>query len=397
MKRRTAGFLLTLAAAGGCMSSEGDFLGAGMQPRGGMQMNRDYAPVGPWGVPMTTPSMTSSMSSPMSNPAAIMQAGYISDGSGSVLQMSGGCAGGACSLPGAPPMPGGMGGDFGGYAPAGRVNASGYMNPGAPDAAMTATRTQVRFVGPTGAKVGWYIAGPDGNPVLSPAQLDVPGRYNFAQAAIYRLKVSAIPGRPGRELFPSIEVVPSNVKTDAFLSHNVVPVEFTDEDFDQIATGHYITKVIYLPDAQYQSLTGGAEEISSTRLEPGVDPVCEAMRRGHILLVVRVGDINLEVPNSPPLTAPGQFGAPHGAPPPAPMGGHGSAMPVPGPSGLAPASYSMPMQTMPGQMGNTQAPRVSFPQTILPAPRNTGFDMDSAWEQPSRQREGWLDNVIWRK
>ena len=42
---------------------------------------------------------------------------------------------------------------------------------------MQASRTQVRFVGPTGAKVGWYIAGPNG-PVLSPAQLDIPGRYN---------------------------------------------------------------------------------------------------------------------------------------------------------------------------------------------------------------------------
>jgi hypothetical protein len=307
----------------------------------------------------------------------------------------------------------GMGG-MGGFAPGGRVNAFGQLGgAGGPEAGMVATRTQVRFAGPTGAKVGWYIGGPDGKPVLSPSQLDVPGRYNFAQAAIYRLKVSNIPGRPGVELYPTIEVVPSNGKTDAFLSHNVVPVEFTDEDFDQIHSGHYITKVIYLPDAQFQGLSGGAEEITSTRLEPGVDPVCEAQRRGHILLVVRVGSINLDVPNSPPLNAPGQFGAPPVGPqgaPPMPMGGHGHGMapmmqPAPG-NGVAPVGYSVPMQApmmpgqapmMPGQMGPGQAPRVAFPQTVIAAPKGVGFDMDT-YEPPSfRQREGLLDNVIWKK
>ena len=54
----------------------------------------------------------------MCNPAAVMQAGYVSDGN-SMLTLTSGCSGGSCGLPGAPPMGGGMGGgmmDWGGGA-----------------------------------------------------------------------------------------------------------------------------------------------------------------------------------------------------------------------------------------------------------------------------------------
>ena len=187
---------------------------------------------------------------------------------------------------------------------------------------------------------------------------------------MYRLKVSNIPGRPGVELFPSIEVVPVNAKTDAFLSHNVVPVEFTDEDFDQINTGHYLTKVVYLPDAQYMSMTGGAEEISSTRLEPGIDPLCEAQRRGSVLLVVRVGSINMELPNSPPLGAP-TAPMPGGPMPGMPMQGGPMMMPpgappmpggMPMPNGVAPVGYNYPAPPGGAPMMPGQNVRPSFPR-----------------------------------
>ena len=63
---------------------------------------------------------------------------------------------------------------------------------------------------------------------------DLPGRYNFPQGAIYRLKLSNIPGRPGVELYPTLEVGPAMPRTEAFLAHNAIPVQFTDEDFDQV-------------------------------------------------------------------------------------------------------------------------------------------------------------------
>ena len=61
-----------------------------------------------------------------------------------------------------------------------------------------------------------------------------------------------------------------------------------------------MTKVIYLPDPKYQELAvSGVETLVSTRLEPGVDPILEADKRGTILLIVRLGAIDLEMPSSP--------------------------------------------------------------------------------------------------
>jgi len=131
------------------------------------------------------------------------------------------------------------------------------------------------------------------------------------------LKLTNLPGRPGVELYPTLEVGPSGPKTEAFLAHNNVPVEFTNEDFKQIADGNYIVKVVYLPDPQFQDVAGtGTDEILSTRLEPGQDPIQEAVRRGSILLVIRMGNIDQEAPNTPPLSSPAPAGAPPGLIPP---------------------------------------------------------------------------------
>jgi hypothetical protein len=204
------------------------------------------------------------------------------------------------------------------------------------------SRTSIRFLRPAGMKISWYAANAAGGAGFSSTQIDVPGRYNFSQAAIYRLKLTNIEGRPGVSLYPTLEVVPSNAKTDPFLAHSSVPVEFTNEDLDQVAAGNYVVKVIYLPDPQFQDVAaaGGLEEIVSSRLEPGVDPVCEAMRRGSILLIIRLGNIDLELENSPAMDAPNPYM--HQPPPkPAlgpmvPYGPHGPLMganPMMGPGG----------------------------------------------------------------
>ena len=65
------------------------------------------------------------------------------------------------------------------------------------------------------------------------------------------LKLTNIPGRPGVELYPTLEVGPTMPRTEAFLAHNAIPVQFTEEDFDQVLTGNFVTKVIYLPDPEY--------------------------------------------------------------------------------------------------------------------------------------------------
>ncbi|MGL6074521.1 MAG: hypothetical protein ACRC8S_10205 [Fimbriiglobus sp.] len=189
----------------------------------------------------------------------------------------------AMGMPGAVAFPAGMGGPGSGMYP------GMYMG----------GRSQVRFVNPAGMKITWQTGGG-----FSENGLEAPARYNFAQANMYRLRLSGIPNRPGKTYYPTLEVYPANQKTITFLSHNTVPVSFTDEDFDQVNGGNLVVKVIYLPDEKYQDLVPGVDEVVSTRLELGANPIEEANRRGTILAVIRIGNADLQDPNTPPLDAP---------------------------------------------------------------------------------------------
>ena len=155
---------------------------------------------------------------------------------------------------------------------------------------------QVLFHRPEGMQVRWDVQGPA---AFDSVPLVVPGRQNFPQAAIYRLKVTNIPGREGLELYPTLEIGPTTPRTEAYLAHNAIPIQFTEEDFDQVQAGNFVKKVIYLPDPEFQELAlAGVETLVSTRLDPGMDPIVEADRRGAILSVVRLGNKDVELPGT---------------------------------------------------------------------------------------------------
>jgi hypothetical protein len=189
------------------------------------------------------------------------------------------------------PGPGGPPGGPG-YGPGPGAPHMMGLTPGLP---MVRPTSQVRFLGPEGMHVGWQIG-----PGFAENQLMAPSRYNFQQAATYRLKLTHIPGREGLVVYPSLHVYPTLPTTAAYLEHNTLPLRITDEDLDQVETNNFVTKVIYLPDAKYQELAiAGVEELVSTRLLPGQDPVAEADRRGSIMAVLRMGNMDLEMPGQP--------------------------------------------------------------------------------------------------
>jgi hypothetical protein len=349
----TAGGLL--AAAGGCMQmgKTGTFGGAPPSvagcPMGACAAQNPQVvsnAVGPWGQPvMVTDGSDAKPQTEKDHaktslashvwPGGIQRASYETpDGDAPGHAVAGPGAGGYPGGPVPPPgyAPGGPG--PGGY-PGGPVAAPGLVIPpnavaavgaltGGAGAPFTTQRSEIRFVAPAGMKVSWYAPGAGGKGGFAPESLSVPGRYNFVQGAIYRLKINGIPGNVN-DYYPTLEVVPTTVKTAAFLAHSTVPVTFTQDDFDQVDAGNLLVKVIYLPDREFQDLAvTGPYEVVSTRLEPGVDPIAEACRKGSILAIVRLGNINLEAAGTPGMDAPSPY-----APPP----------PHPGPRGVPPGPF----------------------------------------------------------
>jgi hypothetical protein len=329
--------------------------------------------VGPWGQPVTVTAPANLNAEPTGAdyaratlsknfpPEMIYQA--LGAGNGAGFQLTaGGAPVGPPSPPGppGPAIPYGPGGP-GLHNPPGAVAAVGALTGPAP-APFGVFRTEIRFVGPAGTKIAWYAPRPDGKIGFTPQYLEAPARYNFLQSSIYRLKLSDIPNRPGVELYPTLEVKPANIKTATFLAHSAVPVSFSEEDLEQVAAGNFVVKVIYLPDPAFQDLAAtGPDEVVSSRLEPGVDPVLEAKRRGSILAIVRIGNIDLEAPNTPGMDAPPP-GGPHG---PFPPGHAGMPMP-PGAMGMMPPGVPpglMPPGMMPPGMLPPGMTRPGMPPT----------------------------------
>jgi hypothetical protein len=177
----------------------------------------------------------------------------------------------------------------------GPVNGAAYCGPGGPMGPMGPNITsQISFLGVEGGEVAWDVSGQG---MFDSSPLVMPGRQNFAQGAMFRLKLTNLPQREGVELYPTLEVAPVTPRTDAYLAHSPIPIQFTDEDLDQVLSGNYVTKVIYLPDPEFQELAlAGVETLVSTRLDPGVDPIVEADRRGSILAILRMGNLDLQLP-----------------------------------------------------------------------------------------------------
>lgn len=184
---------------------------------------------------------------------------------------------------------GGMGGDgcvacSGGGGGEGGMGMMG-MGPG--------PAVQILFNRPEGMQVLYDIIG-DGTFTSEP--LYVPGRLEFPQGGIYRLKLTNIQGKEGVELYPTIEVANGSPRTGAYLAHNAIPVQFTTDDFEQVLSGNFVTKVIYLPDPDFQGdALVGVDVLVSNRIDPGLDPIIEADRRGAILAIVRLGNKDIEL------------------------------------------------------------------------------------------------------
>jgi hypothetical protein len=232
------------------------------------------------------------------------------------------------------------------------MNQLGGMAQYCPPGAQAGQNTvQILFNRPEAMQVRWDVTGVgnfDSDPLV------LPGRKNFPEGGIYRLKITNVPGREGVELYPTLEVGPATPRTAAYLAHNAIPVQFTEEDFDQVLSGNFVTKVIYLPDPEFQEMAlAGVETLVSTRLDPGVDPIVEADRRGSIMAVIRLGNKDVEMPGTSPdsvssagfVTQAG--GMPDGAMPMG-MSGLGPTGPTPAYiSGVTIPQYGMPMTGTP--------------------------------------------------
>ncbi|MCA9046314.1 MAG: serine/threonine protein kinase, partial [Planctomycetaceae bacterium] len=86
----------------------------------------------------------------------------------------------------------------------------------------------------------------------------------------------------GRRIQMAVKLECGDVKEGIWmcLEGRRIVVDVTQEDFDYVCTGNLLTKVVYLTRGVNDEEFGVLETIASSRLQPGVDPLAEADRRG---------------------------------------------------------------------------------------------------------------------
>ena len=231
---------------------------------------------------------------------------------------------GMCGPGGCPPgMPGpGMGMPGGGMPgmvmpPGMQPGRPGVSQPGIPGAvaavgALTGqpapfadARTEVRFVGPAGMKIAWYAPRTDGRPGFSTQYLEAPARYNFLQASIYRLKLSDIPNRPGVDLYPTLEVPPATNKT-AHVPGPQLGAAGLHRGGLRAGRRRQLRRQGHLPARSAVPGPGRDRPRRGGLVAPRAgrrpDPRGQAPR--HDPAIIRLGNIDLEAPNTPAMDSP---------------------------------------------------------------------------------------------
>lgn len=117
---------------------------------------------------------------------------------------------------------------------------------------------------------------------------DVSDRLNVEYGKTTRLSLSR--NRDGRidKWNASIKPAEPTGETQVYLKHNSVPIVITNEDLDLSPINSMpVVKVVYLPHPKTQELAvKGIETMVSTRVDPSVDVVTEAAKRGSVLITV---------------------------------------------------------------------------------------------------------------
>jgi hypothetical protein len=142
----------------------------------------------------------------------------------------------------------------------------------------------VKIKAPSGVLISLAEEGRFAKPQPAPATV------GLLVGAVYRLRVIRIPGNPGLEVFPTIEVIDRLYTPPGQKQRFPIVVQCTPEDLRLALEGGFITRVIYLEDPQSALPAPETTEGQSWfDVGPGRDPLAVADQLGRPVAILRVG------------------------------------------------------------------------------------------------------------
>lgn len=142
----------------------------------------------------------------------------------------------------------------------------------------------VQVILPEGAAVSLAADGAFTDP--TPAPLKV----GLLIGQVYRLRISEIPGYPGEEVFPTIELVDRLYPPQGLRWKFPIPIEITQADLDAALSGRFVTRVVYLEDPENAlPVQGDVQHPSWWDAGPRENPLELADRLGRPMAILRLG------------------------------------------------------------------------------------------------------------
>lgn len=142
----------------------------------------------------------------------------------------------------------------------------------------------VRVVGPTGSRL--EIATQGGFKATNASKVTVGMRIG----PVYRIKISNIPESPGKELYPSVELLNRLYPPEGLENDFPIQVVLGKDDLKQALAGNLVTKVIYLENPE-TALPHRHREDQQPFIDVGggEDPLRAAEKMGRPMAILRIG------------------------------------------------------------------------------------------------------------
>ena len=147
----------------------------------------------------------------------------------------------------------------------------GYMQP-------------VRVIMPGAASVSYYNGSPKAEVVAG-----APSQARMMVGHVYRLKLSAIEGHPGLELYPTIEILDRLHPPEGKLDEFPIPVELTEEEIIAASEERLVTKVIYLEQPDIAAPVSNDARARVDELDQRLNLLEAADVRGRPMAILRIG------------------------------------------------------------------------------------------------------------
>jgi len=142
----------------------------------------------------------------------------------------------------------------------------------------------VQVRAPRGVRIALAEGGTFTQPEATPLTV------GFLVGQVYRLRVTDIPFFPGREVYPTLEIIDRIYPPQGLEWQYPIIVELTLEDIRIALEGRFVTKVIYLEDPQRAlPVADTGTEQNWFEAPPGTDPLTIADQLGRPVAILRLG------------------------------------------------------------------------------------------------------------